>query len=99
MKYVTCKDCGWVHFEVSLEYAKNWENEWIGHFEDMDVHARDSFGLVDEPPKIEDTLMNCQRCRASYKNFRDTLPEELPLGSTINPILSRDEDYVPSRGY
>ena len=86
-----------IHFEFSLDYCKNWENEWEIYFKTLDDKGKESFGLKDSPPKIETEYLNCRFCGKSYKNFRDATDAEIDkiYGSTVNPILNRNEDLIP----
>lgn len=92
--YVICNHCHWVHFKVSLDYCIKWENDWVTHWNNMDKDGRDAYGLSSGPPKIADDYLNCSRCGGGYKHFRDATSDEIPFGSTIGPILDRNEDYL-----
>jgi hypothetical protein len=87
-KTVICNKCGWVHFQVSLEYVQNWEKEWGQFWRDSTPRVREAYGCVKAPPSREQYL-KCFRCDNNYKNFRDTEDSEIPFGSTIQPILDR----------
>lgn len=94
-KYVSCSSCNWVHFEVSLDYCLKWEKDWAVYFDSITPEVRGFFGLTDSPPKIEDSYLRCHRCNGSYKNFKElTDYSKFPNGSTISPILNRNEEVV-----
>lgn len=89
---VHCNNCRWTHFSVSLEYVKNWESEWKSHCTTWSEKVLENFGIKDRvPPSAKSAYGECSRCGGSYRNFSDgsTL---ITQGSTISPILDRDED-------
>ncbi len=90
MKNVKCNKCGWVHFEVSAEYVRKWEADWLLFFNTKDAEWLESYGITTSPPST-DIYLKCFRCGGSYKDMRDTLGNEVPNGSTIQPILNRNE--------
>ena len=92
-KNVICLNCGWVSFGVSTEYVRSWKKDWVVFWNKMDQRGRDMYGCSYGPPD-ESEYLSCQRCGGSHHDFRDALPEEMPYGSTIGPILNRDEEYT-----
>lgn len=90
-KGVTCNKCGWVHFAVSAAYVKSWHDEWLEYWPTLDDEGKDAFGLKDGPPTT-DSYLHCFLCGGSYRNFRDSREGDSPEGSTIGPILARDEE-------
>ena len=93
MNTVTCLACGWVHFQVGLDYVIKWEKDWEIYWATLDDEDRDLFGSKDGPPRIEKNYLNCMSCNGSHKNFRDSRESDCKGGSTVNPILSRDFDF------
>lgn len=85
---VTCKHCGWVHFAVTREYAGKEVYKFNSWYNQQTDETKSCYG---GPSSIE-SYDKCMRCGGSYKNFRDTIPEEYPRGSTINPILHYNEE-------
>jgi hypothetical protein len=90
---VACNNCGWIHFEVSAEYVREWANNWIEHFRTKPKEWLAAFGITGKPP-MPDHYYRCFRCRGSYKNFRDARNGETPTGSTTQPIMARNEEPV-----
>lgn len=88
--FVTCKDCGWVHKQVSMKYVQNWKKEWDEFWPTLNEEGKESYGLQKGPPSIS-TYLHCFFCSGSYKNFRDALDDDCPIGCTIQPILGRNE--------
>ena len=86
---VICNNCQWVHFEVSLEYVLDWQNDWIDFWIKSTEETRNNYGCKDRPPSYKKEYLNCHRCGGSHKNFRKALKKEVPYGSTIGPILTR----------
>lgn len=94
MKYVTCLNCGWVHFEQSLKDVISWELEWEEHAKSMSDDTLSKFGITrDRLPTIEDNYLRCHGCNGSYLNFSDSLSDELPNGSTVSGILAREHKF------
>lgn len=89
-KEVICLHCGWVHFEVSLEYVLDWQDSWIDYWLSLDERGRRLYGCKDRPPSYKQEYLKCQRCGNSHKNFRKAKKKEIPFGSTIGPILTKE---------
>lgn len=89
MKYVICNNCKWVHFEVSLEYVLDWQNDWIDHWLKLDQEGRNNYGCTERPPSYKPEYTTCHRCGGSHKNFRKAKKSEVPFGSTIGGILNK----------
>lgn len=95
---VTCKKCGWVYFEESLESILKWEEDWKKLAKTMSKEDLSMFGItnVKKLPKIEDNFLKCQ-CGNSHKNFRKSKSNDCPDGCTISGILSRKYDFKRSK--
>jgi hypothetical protein len=91
MNAVKCKDCGWIHFQVSAKYVHDWMREWV-EFWISSPDSREAFGCKNHPPSPEQYL-KCFRCGNEYKDFSKATKEELLkcTGSTLQPILGRRE--------
>lgn len=88
-KTVTCLNCGWVSFQVSREYAEVEVKTFNDYFKTLSLKERkDYYG--NKPSSIKN-YESCQYCSVSYKNFRDSLPDDCPDGVTMGPIISREE--------
>lgn len=86
--YVTCTACKWVHFSRSLAAVTDEVNRFNQYFDTLDDKTKGYFG--GKPSSIKHYLY-CHRCGGSYTKFRPSTNEEIPNGSTINPILHYDE--------
>lgn len=91
MKSVKCNNCGWVHFAVTMNYVIQWEADWLDFWNKSTTETREAYGCKDSPPKKEDNYLNCFRCSNTYIDFSDALDSDVPFGSTIQPILDRNE--------
>jgi ribosomal protein L37E len=91
-KLVHCNKCGWTQFEVSKEYALDWEQEWQHYFDTKPKEWLASYGAEHTPPKAKTTYCNCFRCGGSYKDFLDGACGKFMNGSTTQPILKREDD-------
>ncbi len=85
-----CLSCGWVHFQVSAAYVKHWEEDWKVFWEKSTPETRANYGCADAPPSAE-SYLHCANCGEFYLEFRDAKACEIPNGSTIGPILNRNE--------
>ena len=93
-KLVACNKCDWVHFQVNTEYVIKWEKDWADRWPKMSEEEKELFGHIIRPPTIEDKYINCFRCGETHRNFRDVKDsEQIPAGSTIQPILDRESIY------
>lgn len=92
VKHVTCNKCGWCYFEVSRDHVKKWVDEWQVLFDTKPKEWLAMYGITDKPPSTE-PYYACG-CGNSYKQFHDSLPAEVPRGSTISPILGREYEPV-----
>lgn len=88
MKTVTCKKCGWVHFEVSKTYVRQWCVDWNKLFKTKPKEWLEQYGVTDSPPS-PDVYYHCFLCGGGYTNFRDSVPGDAPDGCTLQPILKR----------
>lgn len=90
MRNVFCKKCGWCHFEVTAEFVRKWKAEWAEYCETWTEETLEMYGVKNRQPPSADQYLKCFLCGNSYKDFTDT--GKVPFGSTIQPILRRDED-------
>jgi rubredoxin len=85
VEYVSCNKCGWVHLGVSREEAIEQVNAFNFYFDSLKEEERIQY-YGNTPASIEE-YSACSRCGNDWKDFRRTLPEEVPDGSTIGAIL------------
>lgn len=84
---VTCNKCGWVHFQVSREYAENQVRNFNAFYDRLDAKGKSNYAGHSNIENYE----TCRgfRCGENYKNFRGTNPGDCPPGCTTNPIINR----------
>lgn|SRR3990167_3069566 len=103
MNTVTCNNCGWVHFAVTRTHAKQQTKEFANFWNNAPLETKLQFSALNTKPEDLPTTYNeeihfasylqCFRCGESYKNFRESKPEDCPVGCTIQSILDyRDFD-------
>jgi hypothetical protein len=89
MKFVTCNNCNWVHFEVPRMHAEQDVLRFNEYFMSLsDKERQDFYGDKGADISLYDS---CHRCNGSYKNFRDSVEGDCPIGCTIGPIIDRNE--------
>ena len=89
---VNCNRCHQIHFQVSKKYCLAWLDEWMGYYNTKDKDWLNAYGLDKKVPSIKDTYGICDRCGNLYKDFSDGTNGKELLGSTIGPILDRNEE-------
>lgn len=75
---VTCKRCGRVHIAVPRSFA---ESEVVAS---LDFYLKLN---PDSTPLTIERYQKCCACGNDYKNFRDALPDDCPVGCTLTSIL------------
>lgn len=83
--YTICNKCGWVHFSYTRKEAQDEVDKFNEFFNTLSEEKQKSYynGIGASIKSYE----HCFRCGASYTEQRIALKEELPLGSTIQPII------------
>jgi hypothetical protein len=89
MKTVTCKQCGWVAFEVSRAHATSQVEEFNNFYRTLSQEDQESF-YGSKEASISD-YERCFRCGGPHHQFRDAKEGDCPNGCTLNPIISRVE--------
>ncbi len=87
-KEVTCNNCGWVHFQVSRRYAEEEVRKFNDYFYKQTPEVQGHFG---GKPSSVSHYEKCKRCGGDYKNFRDGVEGDSPIGCTLNPVINRKE--------
>lgn len=88
---VKCNNCNWVSFQVSRAYVDAWQKQWNEYWPTLDDEGKAAFGLPDGPPSDRE-YKACHRCGGLHTNFKDYDGDPDVSGSTINPILNRNEE-------
>lgn len=89
MKNVKCRKCGWVHFERSLTEVSNEIVNFNNWFYQQTEAVREMYG---GKPSSLDGYTACFRCNNTFRDFEDAEDGDVPYGSTIQPILSREAE-------
>lgn len=82
---VTCLGCGRVYMGVSMRYAIDEVSRFNQYFDSLSLQERINY-YGNKKSSINNYLI-CYFCGNHCTNFRDSLPGDCSLGSTINPIL------------
>ena len=83
--YRICKDCGWVHFGVTLDFAINAVNNFNKFFAGLSRERQiEDYG--GRPASLMG-YMHCSFCGHDYTHFRVAKAKEVPFGSTLSPII------------
>lgn len=77
-----CLGCGWIHFGRTPAEVRDEVERFNEYFATLDDEWRDRFG----GPSHVSQYQACFRCGGSHVNFRDAAEDEVPDGSTIQPI-------------
>lgn len=87
MLYVKCKKCNWVSFAITKQKAL----EEIAQFNQFyyTLTKKEQNNYYGGTPSSEKTY-TCLRC--NNRDFNVALPEEIPFGSTINPVIYEKKD-------
>lgn len=88
-KDVTCLKCGWVHREVSREYAERQSHEFVDWYHKQNEEIKKMYGSSPSYTSMMYNYEHCFRCGAMYKEFRDSKLEDCPDGCTLGPIIDR----------
>ncbi len=88
-KLVICKFCKWVHFEVSRKYAKKEVEDFNRYFDTLGKEKQEEY-YGGKKASIRN-YERCMLCGTCYHNFRRAKKSEIPLGSTLNPIISKKD--------
>jgi NADH pyrophosphatase NudC (nudix superfamily) len=86
-KNVTCKYCGWVHFEVTREYAKNQVKTFNKYYDSLSEEKQQEYYGGNK--SFIRTYERCMFCGTCYHNMRKYKKGDSPMGCTLNPIITR----------
>lgn len=87
---VICRSCGWVHFAIPLEYAEKEVATFNQYYDTLKLEEQQLF-YGGKKSHLANYLF-CMFCGSLYTNFRKAKKNEIPYGSTINPILDLKND-------
>jgi succinate dehydrogenase/fumarate reductase-like Fe-S protein len=88
-KPVICLHRKWVAFEVSRKYAEKEVKNFNTYYDNLPFSTQQDFygGKKSSIKQYE----RCMLCGTCYHNFRRAKKNEIPLGSTLNPIISKKD--------
>lgn len=89
-QYVTCNQCGWVHFALPAVRVLANVDEFNTWYDCQPDEVQAHYG---GHASIQD-YTQCAFCGGSHRNFRDSLPGDCPDGCTIGPILHYSEPTI-----
>lgn len=88
-KLVTCRRCGWVHFELTREEAEQNVESFNEYYYGLPEHQRlESYG--GRPSSIK-KYEQCMSCGGPYTDFVTSSKDDCPNGCTINPIIRKED--------
>ncbi len=85
-----CLRCGWVHFARSLAEVTAEINQFNAYYDNLTADKQCNFA----GRSCLANYQSCFRCGNSYADFRDATDEEVPYGSTLQPILTETEESL-----
>lgn len=88
---VTCNQCGYVMFAVTLEYARREVSDFNKFFWGLEEQKRNDY-YGGKPSSLKN-YCKCINCGGTFKNFRPAIAGDCPDGCTINPVLHYTEVY------
>lgn len=88
-QYLTCNNCGWVHFAYTRQQAHYSINSFNQFYLNAPKETQEMYGGISRISHYE----HCHRCGGSYKNFREYKEGDCPDGVTMSPII-REENSI-----
>ena len=85
IRHVTCRNCGWIHFAVTREYAEAEVHKFNTYFRAQEQDVKDMFG------NKESDIIDYEFCFVCMQqDFYPSAPGDCPRGVTLNPIIYED---------
>lgn len=87
---LVCNKCGWAHFGVSKEYAKQSVDEFVDYYQKLSDSDKKQFYGETEVTKLNllAKYEHCFNCSGPYTDFHiETVLDKIPMGVTIQPIV------------
>lgn len=84
MKQVTCNNCGWVHIGVTRTQAIDWVMSFNEFYDRSSKEIQEQYGRRSDISSYE----KCFNCGNDYHNFRIAKEDDVPMGCTIQPIIT-----------
>lgn len=84
--YLKCTKCGWIHFAVSRDYAEEEVSSFNRYYESLTpIQQEENYG--GRKSDIS-SYEHCFRCGTHHEQAVKATNEEVPNGSTIQPMIS-----------
>lgn len=85
MKFLKCSNCGWIHFQVSRKKAEEEVEKFNQYFESLSVENQEEYygGRKSSISSYE----HCFRCGTYHQEAVVAKEEEVPYGSTLQPLI------------
>lgn len=85
MTECTCNKCGWVHMAVTREFAEVESKNFLEWYDTQPASVRENYGAKrPDPMKQYD---RCFFCGQTDQDFRPSMPDDCPVGCTIQPTI------------
>ncbi len=84
VKYRACNKCGWCHFGRTPFEVLDEVWRFLDYWCTIGPDTRAMFG---GKPNAVKNYLSCFRCGNDYQDFHDATEDEVPFGSTIQPIM------------
>lgn len=86
--FVTCNECGWVHFAISREHALEEVASFNKYYSTLTKKEQKEFygGKSSSIGYYE----HC-RCGNTYKDFRKAKAGDVPHACTVSPIIQKKD--------
>ncbi len=85
LRHVTCRNCGWIHFAITREYAEAEVHRFNTFFRAQTQEVKDAYG------NKESWIGEYEFCFVCMQDdFYETPAEDAPRGVTLNPIIYED---------
>jgi hypothetical protein len=82
MNTVVCKNCSWISFAVTREFAENEVNRFNEWFDKQPPETQECYS---GHSSVDDyTCLHC--CRSDFRPFDPTIDPDI-TGSTIGPVI------------
>ena len=88
MNYVVCNSCGWVHYPVTLDKVTKETRTFNKYFDNLSQREQLEYYGGKRVSLLN--YIKCFKCGTLYTEMRKAKNTEVPVGSTIQPILSEE---------
>jgi hypothetical protein len=86
--YLKCTKCGWIHFKVTRKYAEEEVKSFMDFFDSLSSEKKLHYG--NKPASVA-SYEKCFRCGTSHEQAVEADDSDVPLGSTIQPMIAPND--------